>query len=96
MQSFAALGAILALTNGVSPAAAAEFAPPPAGNTATMEQAQSVQFGGEAALAAPALTADGSLPEGTQWRYSEFINAVNAGKVRRWESVGLWECQPHH
>jgi cell division protease FtsH len=23
------------------------------------------------------------LPEGNQWRYSEFINAVNSGKVER-------------
>ena len=27
--------------------------------------------------------APGALPEGTQWRYSEFINAVKAGKVER-------------
>lgn len=31
---------------------------------------------------APAVREDG-LPEGNQWRYSEFINAVNAGKVER-------------
>ena len=26
---------------------------------------------------------DFQLPEGNQWRYSEFINAVQAGKVER-------------
>lgn len=31
---------------------------------------------------APAVREDG-LPEGNQWRYSEFINAVNSGKVER-------------
>lgn len=31
---------------------------------------------------APAVREDG-LPEGNQWRYSEFINAVNGGKVER-------------
>lgn len=31
---------------------------------------------------APAVREDG-LPEGNQWRYSEFISAVNGGKVER-------------
>ena len=26
---------------------------------------------------------DSGLPEGNQWRYSEFINAVQSGKVER-------------
>lgn len=34
---------------------------------------------------APPVKSDGGyqLPEGNQWRYSEFINAVEAGKVER-------------
>ena len=34
---------------------------------------------------APAVKAGGDyqLPEGNQWRYSEFINAVQSGKVER-------------
>ncbi len=32
---------------------------------------------------APALREEGALPEGNQWRYSEFINAVQSGKVER-------------
>lgn len=37
------------------------------------------------AAAAPAVSTpvDSSLPEGTSWRYSEFINAVTKGKVER-------------
>lgn len=36
------------------------------------------------AASAPAVAGDGYvLPEGTSWRYSEFINAVTRGKVER-------------
>lgn len=36
-------------------------------------------------MAAPAVAggADSGLPEGNQWRYSEFVNAVQSGKVER-------------
>lgn len=39
----------------------------------------------QAPLAAPDVKVEGQyqLPEGGQWRYSEFINAVEAGKVER-------------
>jgi cell division protease FtsH len=36
-----------------------------------------------AALTAPPVKKDSGLPEGAQWRYSEFLNAVKAGKVER-------------
>ena len=38
-----------------------------------------------AAMAAPPVAAkkDSGLPEGAQWRYSEFLNAVKGGKVER-------------
>ncbi|KAG0584049.1 hypothetical protein KC19_3G181200 [Ceratodon purpureus] len=36
-----------------------------------------------AAMTAPAVKKDSGLPEGAQWRYSEFLNAVKAGKVER-------------
>jgi cell division protease FtsH len=32
---------------------------------------------------APLVKEEYKLPEGNQWRYSEFINAVQAGKVER-------------
>ena len=87
-QTFGSLAAVLGLLSGpVNPALAADFAPPPTANTAVAEVQQSRAFGGDAQLTAPAV-ADGAaaasgLPEGTQWRYSEFINAVQNGKVER-------------
>lgn len=37
------------------------------------------------AVTAPAVAggAESGLPEGNQWRYSEFVNAVQSGKVER-------------
>lgn len=84
-QAFGGLAALLTLVGGASPVFAADFAPPPTA-TATLEQQQTREFPADASLTAPALTsssAEGSLPEGTQWRYSEFINAVKNGKVER-------------
>ncbi len=85
-EAFGGLAALLALTSGVAPAAADDFYAPPATNTAVMEQQQAATrtFGGagDAMLAAPAVAATtDALPEGTQWRYSEFIKAVQNGKV---------------
>lgn len=82
-EAFGGLAALLALTSGVSPAAAADFVPPPPTNTAVVEQQQqaSLTFGGDAVMTAPAVAATDALPEGTQWRYSEFIKAVQSGKV---------------
>lgn len=64
------------------------FAPPVGANTVVAEQAgpQSMTFGGSAgSQSAPALRDDAAagLPEGNQWRYSEFIAAVESGKVER-------------
>ncbi|KAL4421216.1 hypothetical protein ABPG77_010091 [Micractinium sp. CCAP 211/92] len=84
--TFGSLAAVLGLLSGAaSPALAADFAPPPT-NTTTIEQQQTREFAGDAPLAsAPSVfsSSDYQLPEGTQWRYSEFINAVKAGKVER-------------
>ena len=89
----ATLAALVGLLSSaaVSPAAlAADYAPPPAGAPAATEQQaaapSSLQFPGAAPTSAPSVyaTADASgLPEGTQWRYSEFIDAVQGGKVER-------------
>jgi cell division protease FtsH len=87
--SAAALAALVAaLASPALPAAHADFAA--AAPPAELQQAQAAQpqqglFG--ASQQAPAL-ADGAnasagLPEGTQWRYSEFIGAVESGKVER-------------
>ena len=73
--------------SSASVANAAEYYTPPQGNTETpvKEQTQqSVQFPGST-QSAPAVKggSDYQLPEGNQWRYSEFINAVQGGKVER-------------
>jgi cell division protease FtsH len=68
-------------------ARAADYYTPPSGNTTTTETArpqQSLEFpSGSTAVAPPVKAGDFQLPEGNQWRYSEFINAVQAGKVER-------------
>ena len=46
------------------------------------EQVQNLTFQDQS-KEAPATKADGSLPEGNNWRYSDFINAVQNGKVER-------------
>ena len=52
---------------------------------AQVEAPQTLDFQGTAAVTAPAVAAgaDSGLPEGNQWRYSEFVNAVQSGKVER-------------
>ena len=44
-----------------------------------------MEFRGNKSQSAPAVrgSSDFQLPEGNQWRYSEFVNAVQAGKVER-------------
>ena len=45
-----------------------------------------MDFKGSKSQSAPAVRgkdSDFQLPEGNQWRYSEFVNAVQAGKVER-------------
>lgn len=80
----AALAGLVASLSAAAPAFAVDYAPAPEANTVVAEQQQapsSFNFQG-ATQNAPAVREDG-LPEGNQWRYSEFINAVNSGKVER-------------
>lgn len=79
-----AAGLAAALT-AASPALAENGMPPPAPAVeATQAARPSMAF---PSATAPPVKAGASgeyvLPEGAQWRYSEFINAVNAGKVER-------------
>lgn len=78
----AAAAAILASLPFANAALAADMTPPPTTTTVTANRPQTMEF--PSAGAAPAVTSESSgLPEGTQWRYSEFINAVQSGKVER-------------
>jgi cell division protease FtsH len=80
----AALAGLVASLSAATPAFAVDYAPAPEAKTVVAEQQQapsSFNFQGETQNA-PAVREDG-LPEGNQWRYSEFINAVNSGKVER-------------
>eukprot|EP00889_Picochlorum_renovo_P007342 jgi/Picre1/34372/NNA_001842.t1 len=84
VPSLAAFAAMTGLLGNVNPSLAADFVPPPTeGNTATIESNKAAnEFGGMAA--APAVQSSTSeLPEGNQWRYSDFIGAVQNGKVER-------------
>ncbi|GAB4823615.1 hypothetical protein N2152v2_010661 [Parachlorella kessleri] len=79
----AALTALLT-TGTVNPALAADFAPPPQNSTTTTEQPSSLNFSAPTSNA-PSVYSSGEyqLPEGSQWRYSEFVDAVQRGKVER-------------
>nr|XP_017252250.1 PREDICTED: ATP-dependent zinc metalloprotease FTSH, chloroplastic [Daucus carota subsp. sativus] len=70
----------LALNDTVSP-------PSPAPSTTVLEAENPVKsspFSQTLSLNAPVTKgASSDLPEGTQWRYSEFLNAVKKGKVER-------------
>lgn len=57
-----------------------DYAPAP---EQQVQQTSQLQFQSGAPLAAPEVKAEYQLPEGTQWRYSEFISAVENGKVER-------------
>jgi cell division protease FtsH len=81
----AALAGLISSLAAVAPVAAADFVPPQQANTIVAEQQQtpsSLTFQGTSA-SAPAVRDENALPEGTQWRYSEFISAVQTGKVER-------------
>ncbi len=84
--ALAALIGTLSVTSA-NVANAADYYTPPSGNTATetvKESQQSLQFpSGSTAVAPSVKSGDYQLPEGNQWRYSEFINAVQNGKVER-------------
>ena len=81
----AALAAMVAglSVSGADVARAAEYYTPPQPPT-TQAQPQKAQTLDFPTSAAPAVKGgEFQLPEGNQWRYSEFINAVQAGKVER-------------
>jgi cell division protease FtsH len=77
----AALAGLVASLGTAPVALAADYTPPP---TATQQQTapSTLEFQGTANLTAPEVK-EFTLPEGTQWRYSEFIAAVEKGKVER-------------
>jgi cell division protease FtsH len=83
----AALASLVALASSADVASADVAFPPPTTTTTTAptEQVQELKFQNAAPLAAPAVSAKAEyqLPEGNQWRYSEFVNAVENGKVER-------------
>ena len=83
----ASLMAFLAAAGPVPAALADDFAPPaeapPTSALAQFQaQAQSAFAGDSQTAPSTSVSADG-LPEGNNWRYSEFIRAVMAGKVER-------------
>lgn len=76
----AALAGLLSTLAASNAALAADFVPPPT----TQAEVQSISFAESAPLAAaPDVKAEYQLPEGAQWRYSEFLSAVENGKVER-------------
>jgi cell division protease FtsH len=85
----AATMASLMLALAGSPAIAADMPSPPqfAESVPEVMQLQTKPAASAltgAALTAPAVAAkDSGLPDGAQWRYSEFLNAVKGGKVER-------------
>ena len=80
----ASLAALVGLLSSTSPALAADFLPPTETSTTTVERTQSsLEFPGASISSAPAVSSQGDLPEGAQWRYSEFIGAVKSGKIER-------------
>ncbi|KAH7625050.1 hypothetical protein Ndes2526B_g00431 [Nannochloris sp. 'desiccata'] len=80
----ASLALVGLLASSASPALAADFLPPTDTTTTTTTTSQSsFEFPGADLASAPAVSSQGDLPEGTQWRYSEFIGAVKSGKIER-------------
>ena len=83
----AGMAALLAsaVVGSSSIAQAADYAPPPQQNQQQAQQkTDSRTFQGQSqAPSVYSSPSDYQLPEGNQWRYSEFINAVQAGKVER-------------
>lgn len=76
-----ASAAAAALLSG-APALAADVPTPPPELKEASKQNQSLSFPSQEAPA-PKTTASNGLPEGNQWRYSDFISAVENGKVER-------------
>ncbi|XP_002967332.2 ATP-dependent zinc metalloprotease FTSH, chloroplastic [Selaginella moellendorffii] len=80
----ATLASVVLAISGASPAMAVDVQPPPAPQAQQIEQtpAAGSPF---SLMEAPPVEARKKLdlPEGNQWRYSEFLNAVKGGKVER-------------
>lgn len=70
MPAVALAGLVASLT--ASPAMALDFAPPP---EVQQQQAQAPVAAFESQTAPDVKANESGLPEGNQWRYSEFINA---------------------
>ncbi len=81
----AALAGLVASLQTADVARAADYFAPPTAETTTAvkdQQPSSLTFQGSSSASAPALKdGESGLPEGNQWRYSEFVNAVQNGKV---------------
>lgn len=79
------IGTLSVTSAGV--AQAADYYTPPSGGSSTetvKQPQQSLEFpSGSTAVAPSVKGGDYQLPEGNQWRYSEFINAVQNSKVER-------------
>lgn len=75
--------AALAALSFVNPAQAAEFFPPPQDNNATTTQQMNVKddktIDFNTLEAPPVSSSDFQYPEGSQWRYSEFLRGIQAG-----------------
>lgn len=82
----AALASLIASLSVADVAAAADLYTPPTA-TQTVENVQTKEFAAPSSApelyTAPSPASDSGLPEGNQWRYSEFISAVQSGKVER-------------
>ncbi|KAI3745737.1 hypothetical protein L6452_08143 [Arctium lappa] len=88
-QSKATLAALI-FSSISAPQALADTNPPPPPQTPLQVESikqnpsnNSLPFSQSNVLTAPKPKPDSDLPEGTQWRYSEFLNAVKKGKVER-------------
>lgn len=93
-QQAAAAAALVSLLASASPAlAATDYQTPPLPTLTNVERPgtapSTTSLSPGDAQSAPPLygtevkKADQGLPEGTQWRYSDFINAVESGKIER-------------
>lgn len=81
----AALAGLIGSLTAADVALAADYAPPTNPPTQTKEGPKSLEFPArnQNAPAVKSSPTDFQLPEGNQWRYSEFINAVQNSKVER-------------
>mmetsp|Transcript_29880 Transcript_29880/g.76651 ORF Transcript_29880/g.76651 Transcript_29880/m.76651 type:complete len:716 (+) Transcript_29880:100-2247(+) len=75
----AALAGLISTLAAGQTAFAADL-PPAAPVQAEAQQSNSLQFPSQSA---PSVNSSYQLPEGTQWRYSDFLKAVENGKVER-------------